>query len=99
MRDSASEADSISSEGGRSGFNCASMPRRPASSKGSTANRLSTKKRKPWLVGTLPAEVCGDLTKPRSSKRAMMLRTVAGLTDTLGCPASALDATGRPLLM
>ena len=99
MRESIRDTASIISDGGKSGFTPFSKERCSASSSGSTASMLSTKKRRPWLVGTLPAEVCGDLTSPWLSKRDMMLRTVAALTDTLGCPAKALEATGRPLVM
>ena len=37
----------------------------------------STKKRYPLSVGTRPAEVCGELTKPSCSRSATMLRMVA----------------------
>src|SRR5215470_10234021 len=43
-----------------------------------TLSSESMKKRRPWLVGTRPADVCGCVRSPRSSRSAMTFRTVAG---------------------
>ena len=72
------------------------MAATPLSFSGCTEIRLSTKNRSPWCVGTLPAEGCGLATKPRASRSAITLRTVAELTATSLADASCLDGTGAP---
>ena len=46
-----------------------------------------------------PAEVWGEVRKPRSSRSDMMLRTVAGLTDSALWACRFLDPTGCPSRM
>ena len=55
-----------------------------------------TKKRYPLSVGMRPAEVCGEVTKPSSSRSAMTLRTVAELRVSPDSRDSVRDPTGMP---
>src|SRR5690606_31406281 len=47
----------------------------------------------------LPADVCGEVTKPISSRSAMMLRIVAGLKSSPESRDSVRDPTGCPSRM
>ena len=66
-----------------------------SSSKGARAlSSESTKNRYPLSVGTRPAEVCGELTKPSCSRSATMLRMVAEDKASPDSRDSARDPTG-----
>ena len=94
--DNTLDAALTNSEEDISGCSSASISFVRASCQGSTLNSVSTKKRRPSCVGILPAEVCGELTKPRASRSPITLRTVAEETCTSGSIAKALEATGVP---
>ena len=54
----------------------------------------STNSRSPVSVGIRPAEVCGWVSRPRSSSSCITPRIDAG--DRLTLPASIFDPTGAP---
>src|SRR5688572_24986427 len=51
------------------------------------------------MVGTRPADVCGDLTKPSSSRSETMLRIVAGLKSRPDSRDNVREPTGCPSRM
>ena len=61
-------------------------------------SKCSTKKRYPCSVGTRPADVCGCVRKPSSSRAAISLRIVAGLKPSPYPETNAFDPTGRRVL-
>ena len=52
--------------------------------------------RYPSIVGTRPADVWGDETRPISSRSAITLRTVAGLRSRPVSLAKVREPTGCP---
>src|SRR5690606_17537257 len=66
---------------------------------GSTTRSVSTKKRYPRGVGMRPADVCGLVMRPISSRSAITLRTVAGERSSPECRESVREPTGCPSAM
>ena len=66
---------------------------------GCTLSSVLTKNRYPLSVGMRPAEVCGEATKPCSSRSAITLRTVAELSCRPDSRDSTRDPTGWPSRM
>ncbi len=83
---------------GRSAESSPDMRRISLSSTGFVTMRLSTKKRYPFDVGTRPADVCGLVMKPISSRSAITLRTVAADSSSPEWRDSAREPTGWPSL-
>ena len=64
---------------------------------GRTVRRVVDEETVPAAVGTRPAEVWGETTRPRSSRSAMTLRTVAGLRSNPVSFAKVREPDGLPV--
>lgn len=66
---------------------------------GLAVSKVSTNSRYPRAVGIRPALVCGLAISPSSSRSAMTLRIVAGLSSNPDAFDNVRDPTGEPSAM